>query len=253
MHKFEGRIARGSRVSLQDQVLRALLRKIEDGTYRPGDQLPTERQIAEAMDVSLAPVRGAMKRLELAGQVQRTQGRGTFVVDPPVHYELRLMSSTTDSLRRAGVPFSVEVVDQSVDSPPLEVANGLRLLSGEAAFHLLRVVTVRARPSILLDSWVTRRGMGDMAEDQIFDRGGSLYQVLAKNGVTQRRAAGQVAIHYASEWEAELLGMTFGTPLLSLNSVTYDPQDRPIDYSRGLYDSARFSLEMDRANPETEN
>lgn len=254
MNGFDGRVTRGSRVSLQDQILRALLRKIDDGTYGPGDRLPTERQIAETMGVSLAPVRVAMKQLELAGHVQRTQGRGTFVVDRPVHYELRLMSSSTDSLRRAGVPFSVEVVDQSVDVPPTDVATRLRLETEEVAFHLLRVVTVRSRPSILLESWVNLHRMGEVADDEIFDRGESLYRVLAKNGVVQQRASGQVAIHYASEWEADLLGMTFGTPLLSLTSVSYDAEDRPIDFSRGLYDSGRFSLEMDRAlTPETEN
>jgi GntR family transcriptional regulator len=254
MSDFVGRVTRGSRVSLQDQILRALMRLIDDGTYGPGDRLPTERQIAETMGVSLAPVRVAMKQLELAGHVERTQGRGTFVADRPVHYELRLMSSSTDSLRRAGVPFTVEVVDQSVDAPPSDVATRLRLDRDEAAFHLLRVVTVRSRPSILLESWVTQQGLGDMVDDEIFDRGESLYRVLAKNGITQRRAAGQVSIHNASDWEAELLGMPFGTPLLSLNSVSYDAEDRPIDYSRGLYDSGRFSLEMDRAvTPETEN
>ncbi|MBI2242478.1 MAG: GntR family transcriptional regulator [Nocardioides sp.] len=247
MNGFDGRVTRGSRVSLQDQILRALVRKIEDGTYGPGDRLPTERQIAQSMGVSLAPVRVAMKQLERAGHVERSQGRGTFVVERPVHYELRLMSSSTDSLRRAGVPFAVEVVDQSIDVPPSEVATRLGLDGDETAFHLLRVVTVRACPSILLESWVSQERMGDVLDDEIFDRGESLYRVLAKNGVTQRRASGQVAIHYATESEADLLGMAFGTPLLGLTSVSFDADDRPIDYSRGLYDSGRFSLEMDRA------
>jgi GntR family transcriptional regulator len=241
------KVTRGSRVSLQDQILRALLQKIDDGTYGPGDRLPTERQIAEAMGVSLAPVRVAMKQLELSGHVERTQGRGTFVVERPVQYELRLMSSSTDSLRRAGVPFSVEVVDQSVGTPPAEVAARLRLAPDETAFHLLRVVAVRSRPAILLESWVSQQYLGEVVDDEIFDRGESLYGVLAKNGVVQHRAAGQISIRYASEWEADLLSMPFGTPLLDLASTSYDDQEHPVDCSRGLYDPGRFSLEMDRA------
>jgi GntR family transcriptional regulator len=242
---FEGAVTRGSRASLQDQILRALLRRIDDGSYSPGDRLPTERQIAEAMGVSLAPVRVAMRQLELSGYVERTQGRGTFVLERPVQYELRLMSSSTDSLRRAGVPFSIDVVDQSTTTPPSDVAERLALEPDEAAFHLLRVVTVRTRPAILLESWVARRFVDGLEDDTIFDRGESLYGVLAKNGVVQRRAAGQVGIRYASDSEADLLGMPFGTPLLELSSVTFDVDDRPIDSSRGLYDPTRFTLEMD--------
>ena len=247
------KVTRGSRVSLQDQILRALLQKIDDGTYGPGARLPTERQIAEAMGVSLAPVRVAMKQLELSGHVERTQGRGTFVIERPVQYELRLMSSSTDSLRRAGVPFSVEVVDQSIGTPPAEVAADLRLGPDETAFHLLRVVAVRSRPAILLESWVSQQYLGEVVDDEIFDRGESLYGVLATNGVVQQHASGQVSIRYASEGEADLLAMPFGTPLLGLSSITYDPEGHPIDSSRGLYDPGRFSLEMDQAiGPDTE-
>lgn len=241
------KVTRGSRVSLQDQILRALLQNIDDGTYGPGDRLPTERQIAEAMGVSLAPVRVAMKQLEMSGHVERTQGRGTFVVERPVQYELRLMSSSTDSLRRAGVPFSVEVVDQSIGTPPAAAAAKLALQADEPAFHLLRVVAVRSRPAILLESWIAQQYLGDVVDDEIFDQGESLYRVLAKNGVVQQHASGQVSIRYASESESDLLAMPFGTPLLDLSSVTYDSDGHPIDCSRGLYDPGRFSLEMDQA------
>jgi GntR family transcriptional regulator len=239
------KIVRGSRISLQDQILRAIVKDIEDGTFRPGDRLPTERGLAEATGASLAPVRAALKQLELAGYVIRTQGRGTFVAERPVQYELRLMSSSTDSLRRAGVLFTVEVVDQSVGIPPTAAAERLNLEPQTAAFHLLRVVTVRDAPSILLESWVGEAFMGDLVNDDIFDRGGSLYGALKKNGVEQRRAAGQVSIHNLLESEADLLGMSFGAPLLALTSVSYTGDGTPIDWSRGLYDSARFSLDMD--------
>jgi GntR family transcriptional regulator len=240
-----GRIARGSRVSLQDQILRMLVKDIDSGHFETGEQLPTERQIAEAMGASLAPVRVALKQLERAGYIERTQGRGTFVLEKPVHYELRLMSSSTESLRRAGVDFQVDVVDQSLAVPPAEVGERLEVGPDETAFHLLRVVAVRNRPSILLESWIGRDFMGELVSDDIFDRGGSLYAVLRKNGVVQARATGEVRIHNAQDWEADLLGSSFGTPLLLLNSSTFSPDGRAIDVSRGLYDSSRFSFELD--------
>lgn len=241
------RIVRGSRISLQDQILRAIVKDIDDGTLHPGDRLPTERQIAEMTGASLAPVRAALKQLELAGYVTRTQGRGTFVSERPVQYELRLMSSSTDSLRRAGVPFTVEVVDQSIGVPPAQAAQRLELGPEASAFHLLRVVSIRDAPSILLESWVGEAFVGDLVNDDVFDRGGSLYGVLSKNGIVQQRATGHVSIHNLLEWEADLLSMPFGSPLLALTSVTYIRDGSPIDFSRGLYDSGRFSLEMDKS------
>lgn len=241
------KIVRGSRISLQDQILLAIVKDIDEGTLRAGDRLPPERQLAELTGASLAPVRAALKQLELAGYITRAQGRGTFVNQRPVRYELQLMSSSTDSLRRAGIDFAVEVVDQSIAVPPPVAAQSLGLSSQATAFHLLRAVAVRSAPSILLESWVSAAFMGDLVDDDIFDRGGSLYGALRKNGVDQHRATGQVSIHNLLEWEADLLGMPFGTPLLLLTSVSYTADGTAIDWSRGLYDSGRFSLEMEKS------
>ena len=241
------KIVRGSRISLQDQILLAIVKEIDAGRLRAGERLPPERQLAELVGASLAPVRAALKQLELAGYITRAQGRGTFVNERPVRYELRLMSSSTDSLRRAGIEFSVDVVDQSIAAPP-GVANAqLRLQPQVNAFHLLRVVAVRSMPAILLESWVSNDFMGELVNDEIFERGGSLYGALQKNGVDQHRAAGQISIHNLQDWEADLLSMPFGTPVLALTSVSYTVDGAAIDWSRGLYDPARFSLELEKS------
>jgi GntR family transcriptional regulator, transcriptional repressor for pyruvate dehydrogenase complex len=45
-----------------------------------GDRLPPERQLASEFDVSRATVREALHELELKGQVERRQGRGTVII-----------------------------------------------------------------------------------------------------------------------------------------------------------------------------
>ena len=72
------KIVRGSRISLQDQILLAIVKEIDDGRLRAGERLPPERRLAELVGASLAPVRAALKQLELAGYITRAQGRGTF-------------------------------------------------------------------------------------------------------------------------------------------------------------------------------
>jgi GntR family transcriptional regulator len=47
--------------------------------YRPGDQLPSEPELAAAYSVSRATVREALQSLENEGIVRRVHGSGTFV------------------------------------------------------------------------------------------------------------------------------------------------------------------------------
>ena len=56
-----------------------ILSRIRYGVYRPGDQLPSETDLASEFAVSRASVRTALARIESQGQVMRRHGEGTFV------------------------------------------------------------------------------------------------------------------------------------------------------------------------------
>ncbi len=56
-----------------------LKRAIETGTFSDGDQLPTERELAENYSASRSTVRNALNMLEEAGLLMRKVGSGTFV------------------------------------------------------------------------------------------------------------------------------------------------------------------------------
>ncbi|OBF19777.1 FCD domain-containing protein [Mycobacterium sp. ACS4331] len=65
-----------------DQMRRAL----ELGQFRPGDRLPTERELAETLDVSRTTVRAAVAVLEREGLIAVRRGRGGgFTVQAPVY------------------------------------------------------------------------------------------------------------------------------------------------------------------------
>src|ERR1700681_4411911 len=56
------------------QIERLILRKL-----RPGDKLPSERELAEMLKVSRSSIRDAIRGLELRGLVEPRQGAGTIV------------------------------------------------------------------------------------------------------------------------------------------------------------------------------
>ena len=56
------------------QIERLILKKL-----KPGDKLPSERELAEMLRVSRSSIRDAIRGLELAGLVEPRQGTGTIV------------------------------------------------------------------------------------------------------------------------------------------------------------------------------
>lgn len=62
-----------------EQVVDQIKQMIIDGTLKKGDKLPTERELSEALQVSRASVREAIKALEVIGLLESKQGAGNYI------------------------------------------------------------------------------------------------------------------------------------------------------------------------------
>ncbi|WP_433346653.1 GntR family transcriptional regulator [Micromonospora sp. CA-111912] len=64
-----------------DELLDDLLKKIKNGTYPPGSQLPSGRDLADAYDVSQSTISRAVATLRDQGVLVGRPGRGVFVAE----------------------------------------------------------------------------------------------------------------------------------------------------------------------------
>lgn len=69
---------------LYQQVAEQIERLIENGTFKPGDQLPAEIELSKRFAVSRPTIREAMIVLETAGLIEVLNGHGTFVRPPEI-------------------------------------------------------------------------------------------------------------------------------------------------------------------------
>jgi len=67
--------------TLYQQIVDRLKREVSEGRLRPGDILPSFRQLAEDLLVSVITVKRAYEELEREGIIYRRQGLGTFVAE----------------------------------------------------------------------------------------------------------------------------------------------------------------------------
>lgn len=73
-------------IPAHELVLDQIRRALELGRFRPGDRLPTERELSEMLDVSRHTVRTAVAALERDGLIAVRRGRGGgFTVLAPVY------------------------------------------------------------------------------------------------------------------------------------------------------------------------
>jgi GntR family transcriptional repressor for pyruvate dehydrogenase complex len=92
-------------VRLFDQVVQQLQAQIVDGTWQPGDRLPSEAELGASYGVSRSVVREALRVLESKGLIEVRSGAGAFVATPHASFRaageaIEWLASHRDSLRQ---------------------------------------------------------------------------------------------------------------------------------------------------------
>ncbi len=76
-----------SGVPLYLQLKQKIIQKIIEGTWPPGHQLPTVRQMAADVKINVNTVARVYNEVEREGYIRTQQGKGTFVREPDSWWE----------------------------------------------------------------------------------------------------------------------------------------------------------------------
>jgi GntR family transcriptional regulator len=89
-------------VQIRDQMLQA----IGAGALRPGEQMPTMRQVAVTLRVDLNTVRHAYTDLEQTGAIVILRARGTFVAERPPPVAATQQAKRIESMAQQAIAMS---------------------------------------------------------------------------------------------------------------------------------------------------
>lgn len=84
-----------SGVPIYVQIVEQVQQLLVSGELKPGDQLPTVRQLASEIRVNFNTVARAYRMLDEAGLISTQQGRGTYILDQSADRLTDLLKSET--------------------------------------------------------------------------------------------------------------------------------------------------------------
>lgn len=102
-------INQAEKVTITDDIVEKLISFIADNRIAPGDLLPSEKQLCEALGVSRLPLREALSRLKALGLVNSRQGKGAFVCKVDISNLFRQISPVMRSQGNLNMHHMVEV------------------------------------------------------------------------------------------------------------------------------------------------
>lgn len=195
-----------------------------------GARLPTERQLAETLGVSRPTLRQALELLERDGLIERRQGSGTFVAEPRVAVDVRVLVSLTRSIVASGMSPGARVLVSQVIPATRSLADRFGVPPQTPLQHIERIRFADDRVVALERSWFPASIAPNLNAFDLEHR--SIYDVLEREyGVKLLRADQEFDASLADENVAALLGCEPGAALMVVHRLSVDFNGRPVEYA----------------------
>jgi GntR family histidine utilization transcriptional repressor len=155
--------------ALYQQVKDFIVRKIQDGSWKPGDRVPSEHELVAEFGFARMTVNRALRELAEQGRVVRVAGVGTFVAHEKPQATLLRVANLSDEIRARGHDYSCRMLLLERMSATMDIAAALNLRTGESVFHSMCVHHEDDVPVQLEDRYVNPRIVPDFIR-QDFNR-----------------------------------------------------------------------------------
>lgn len=225
------------------QLKRWIEDAIKRGTIKPGDALPSERDLAQRADVSRVTVRKAVQHLVQEGVLVQRHGSGTFVAPPAqrVEQSLSQLTSFTEDMARRGMAVRAQWLERGLYVPSPEETVILGLGAGEQVARISRLRLSEDMPLAIERASLAASVLPD--PQAIKD---SLYKHLEHSGTRPVRAIQRIRAANIAEDDASLLQVPIGSAGLHIERISYLATGRVIEFTRSIYrgDTYDFVAEL---------
>jgi GntR family transcriptional regulator len=234
---------RDSRTPLYQQIYDIWRQRIESGDVRPGERIPTERELCDIYEVSQITVRQAIQMLVIEGLLVRRPRTGTRVAHRKFSQDLIRLTSFSEDMRSRGLRPGGMVIRACEETADIRVAEKLKLRDSATVTRLERLRLAEDEPMAIETCHIPVALCPGLAERDL--EGVSLYDLLrSEYRLDVQWAQQSLEASSATSAEARLLGIKRGAPVLRTERLTFDSAGRPVEFAVSVYRGDRYKLNV---------
>lgn len=232
-------LLRDGAIPLHAQITEALRLQIKDAQLKPGENFPSERELAERYGVSRMTVRQALRHLRQENLIYHERGVGTFVTDRKLDVHTRNLNGFSEEMISLGLVPSSRVLRLEQEAASEQIIEDLDLTANEKVYHLERLRLADDEPMAFESTYLPAKLCPQL--DKIDLTKTSLYQILEDDyNVRMHHAAESLEAAAASSFVAAQLGIKKGAPILNVHRVVFTESNQPIESARTTFRADRY-------------
>ena len=227
-----------------DEVVEKLQRRILQGVYVSGRRLPSERAIADELDVSRVTIRTALLRLQAENMLDIVPRGGAFVRSVSAKAiiasgpELKHSGSFIRAMERQGRQTFVRFIEPSSILPAGdEIGAKMQVDANTQVLRHYRIHLIDRIPYRILDSYYLASLLGELlGKDEGYI---PLFKWLRQHsGLKAARALERLDCRMPSAEEAALLNISRGQPVIDMDRWVWADNDTLFEYTHIVANAA---------------
>lgn len=228
------------------QIKETLRQQILSGEYAPYQRMPSESELMRTFGVSRITVRQALRDLHSEGLIFSTQGKGTFASKPKATQDIQHLQGFDEAMKPQGYETSARLISIRETTVNKDVQEKLGLKSKEPVVEVVRVRYLNREPvSVDRSFFPMEIGQGLFSKDLSHD----IFPMLENQlGISLGRAEISLEARPADAEVAKHLKIELASPVMWVERLTRDSDDRPIDYEYLAFrgDSYKYHFQIER-------
>jgi GntR family transcriptional regulator len=224
------------------QIADDLRTRIVGGELSPGQDVPTEAELATQWSTSRGPIRNALAQLRSEGLIETTRGRPARVVQRKAGQRIDESVPFTRWAEEIGAQPGARTQEIALRRADAAKAQLLGIQEGDPIVDVLRLRLLNGRPT-MLERLTYVEPVGRLLFAADLDRV-SITAYLDERGHGFVDVQHEIEAIGADDTDARLLEIAPGSPVLRLRRVSFDEAGRPFEASEDRYrsDMVRFTV-----------
>ncbi|MBU3100226.1 MULTISPECIES: GntR family transcriptional regulator [Clostridium] len=238
------KVSKDNPIPLHYQIKEILQEMIENEVLKPGDSIPTERELCKVQGVSRMTVNKAIMSLVNEGLIYRQQGKGTFVSIAKVNREISLLKGFSEQMQDNGVISKTKILSFEIIDATKQCMLELKMpIDENKIIEIKRLRFGDQQPVAIETAWLPYCLFDGMTRDMV--EGKSLFSIFReKYGYYPYEAKQIIEPIMLNEYDSELLNQDKYALALTFRRTTYLENGTPIEYTKAIYRSDKYKYQV---------
>jgi GntR family transcriptional regulator len=237
INRRRGKDRNGNLVPIYYRLQNDLREHIESGKWVPGKAISPAKKIADNYGISLGTAHKAILNLVNEGYLYRIQGVGTFVAGTTIRRESLRYIRMRENFLTEDITYHIRLIDLEVSHGNPIISEYLKISPDEDLFRLKRIFISHSNPIAYTISSLPCKLFKKFEERVIpLLEKMTLYESIEREygmpTISNRELFG---LSQADQNLAETLGVEIGSPVLTVEMLSFTYKGRPYEYRIGYF------------------